>query len=137
VSGERVGFIADQPFKYLGRKIYATLNETVQRTETLERLKFLLGAVDAKPLLGAMKAWLYNNAVVPQLSWPLMVYGFPSSFVDGLDALANGFIKKWFGLPLHGPNPVILYLPREDKGFGMVKLAHHFRSSGAFTQVLR
>ena len=48
VSGEPVGFIADQPFKYLGRKIYATLNETLQRRQTLERLKVLLSVVDGK-----------------------------------------------------------------------------------------
>ena len=120
----------------LGRKIYATPKESLQRTKTLERLKVLLGAVDAKPLLGAMKAWLYNNAVVQQLSWSLMVYGFPISFVDELDALANSFIKKWFGLPLHGPNPVILYLPKKEKGFGMVKLTNYFKDLGVVREHL-
>jgi len=52
------------------------------------------------------------------------------SFVEELDALANGFIKKWFGLPLHGPNPTVLYLPREEKGFAMTKLTHYFKNIG-------
>ena len=56
--------------------------------------------------------------------------------MDDLDALANGFIKKWFGLPLHGPNPAILYLPREDKGFGMVELTHYFQKLGVVREHL-
>jgi hypothetical protein len=136
ISGQPLEFIADKPFKYLGRKVYASLDESIQRADVEARLQFLLETVDGKPILGMMKAWLYNNAVVPQLSWPILVYDFPMSFIEDLDAMANRYIKPWFGLPLHGPNPVIIYLPKDEKGLGMTKLTHYFMSMGVVREHL-
>ena len=56
IAGQSLAFIADQPFKYLGRKIWATLSEALQRSEVMDRLQFLLRTVEEKPLTGMMKA---------------------------------------------------------------------------------
>ena len=130
IAGEMLGFLETAMFKYLGRKVNLTLEESEQREETTERLTYFLETVEQKPLLGAMKLWLFNNAIVTRLSWPFMVYDFPLSFIEELDALANQYIKRWVGIPLHGANPVILYLPRKEKGFGITKLTHFFMNMG-------
>lgn len=128
ISNAALTFIADSPFKFLGRKIYVHLTEHAQLKETADTLVTMLTMVDALLLSGPMKLWLYNFGVVPRLSWPLLVYDFPITAVEDLDATANRFIKNWSQLPLHGPNPVILYLPRREKGLGIIKLVHYYQN---------
>jgi hypothetical protein len=52
ISGEQIGFIADEPFKHLGRKIYGVLSEQNQQEETATKLRDMLTAVDALPIRG-------------------------------------------------------------------------------------
>ena len=59
-----ISFIGDNPFKFLGRKIVATLSETAQRLEMIRLLEKYFAIVDAQFLKGAAKAWLYNNYVI-------------------------------------------------------------------------
>ena len=50
--------------------------------------------------------------------------------LEELDAVANRFIKSWAGIPLYGSNPVLLYLPKTEKGLGVVKLSHYWANLG-------
>ena len=35
-----------------------------------------------------------------------------------------------------GPNPTVLYLPRDEKGFAMTKLTHYFKNTGVVREHL-
>ena len=58
----------------------------------------MLETIEARPLLGSQKLWLYEHKVVATLSWPLMSYDFTISSVRVLQAAAQRFHKKWAGL---------------------------------------
>ena len=66
--------------------------------------------MDAQFLLGAAKAWIYNNYILAYMSWPFLVYDFPQSFADELTPIVNRYLKIW--LKVHHPaSPEIFYLP--------------------------
>ena len=130
IAGQTLEFIKDQAFKFLGRKIFLFLDKQSQRCETRQRLLELLEIVDKCPLMNTHKLWLFNYGVVPRLSWYFLVYNFPLSFVEELDDIANRYIKSWAGILLHGSNPVLLYLPKTEKGLGIVKLSHYWANLG-------
>jgi hypothetical protein len=136
IAGEMLIFIAETPFKYLGRKFYVSLTEHAQKEETRTKLLKMLHSVEKTALSGRYKLWLYNNAVVCRMSWPLMVYDFPLSFVESLYDMANQFVKRWAGLSLQGPNPTIIYLPKKEKGLGIHHLVHFFQNLGVVREYL-
>ena len=122
VSGSPITFIADEPFKHLGRKLYATLTDEHIKEEVLEKLKSMLKVVDDLPVRGTFKLYIYNVGVIPRLSWHLLVYDFTLTFLTQLEELANSAVKKWAGVSRYGTNPILLYLPRKKGGLGIVKL---------------
>ena len=127
IAGKPIAFIEDKPFKHLGRQLYSVLNEARQQADTKDKLEKMLHTVDGLPLRGLFKVWVYNFAVACRLSWPLLVYDFPHTFIVELQALANAYVKKWVGMARYGTNPLILYLPKKDKGLGVVNLVSRAR----------
>ena len=66
--------------------------------------------LDATALKATAKLSIYNNMVMSFMSWPLMVYDFPPSFILKLTKITNRYSKSW--LRLTQPfSPEILYLP--------------------------
>ena len=101
-----------------------------QQTYTKESLEAMLEAVDELQLRGLHKIWVYNFAVACRLSWPLLVYDFPHTFVEDLQRIANAYVKKWVGMARFGTNPIILYMPKKDKGLGVINLEHFYENLG-------
>ena len=58
----------------------------------------LFQAVDESSLNGVMKCWIYNNLLTSKLSWDLMIYNLPVSFVKDLEAICTRNLKKWLGV---------------------------------------
>ena len=130
IAGAPIDFIEDKPFKHLGRKVFGVLNESQQQTDTKESLETMLEAVDELQLRGLHTIWVYNVAVACRLSWPLRVYDFPHTFVEDLQRIANAYVKKWVGMARFGTNPIILYMPKKDKGLGVINLEHFYENLG-------
>ena len=73
-----------------------TFKDTKKRIE--DKLMALFQAVEESGLDGVMKCWIYNNLLTSKLSWDLMIYNLPVSFVKDLEAICNRYLKKWLGL---------------------------------------
>lgn len=43
--------------------------------------------------------WCYQHTLYQQVMWPLKICEVPTSEVCKMDSLANGYIRKWLGLP--------------------------------------
>ena len=52
ISNIPIPFIGDNPFKFLGRKLFASLSETAQRRETIHLFEKYLSIIDAQFLNG-------------------------------------------------------------------------------------
>jgi hypothetical protein len=60
----------------------------------------------------------------------LLVYDFSHTFVEGLQNIANAYIKKWVGMAKFGTIPIILYMPKKDKGLGVTNLVNYYEDLG-------
>ena len=126
VSGKQIDFIRDDPFKYLGVKVYADFSISKIKEETIEKLQSLLALVDGTKLVGWMKLWLYNHYIVTKLSWFLMMYDFSFSFVSSLEKQARRYLKKWSGLA-RCANVQVLYQTHRNKGLNLKNVVTFFK----------
>ncbi|KAI7802934.1 polyprotein, partial [Triplophysa rosa] len=58
-----------------------------------------LTAVDKSGLPGKFKAWIYQHGVLPRILWPLLVYEFPITTVEGFERKISRYLHRWLGLP--------------------------------------
>ena len=89
IAGTPIPFIADEPFKFLGRRVYEDLDERVEQRKLVDSFEDQLLLIDRDSTSGPQKAWMYRHRVLPSLSWPLMVYDFSLSFGKELQKVAN------------------------------------------------
>ena len=130
IGADDIPFLGEEPFKCLGRLIYVNLKDDKIRAKVHDDLVAMLTKVDALPLSGPQKAWIYNHGVVPRLAWPFIVYEFPKCFVEReLMPEVTRCLKAWFGLAACAA-PEILFLSPEMKGLGCVSLLSQWESLG-------
>ena len=55
--------------------------------------------MDKSGLPGKFKAWIYQHGVLPRILWPLLVYEFPISTVQGFERRNSRYLRRWLGLP--------------------------------------
>jgi hypothetical protein len=121
VAGQNIGFIAEEPFKFLGWKVYHHLGESDQKKAVRDCFEKHMDLVDKSNVHGFMKLWLYQHYVVAYLAWPFMVYDFDVSYVLKLERIANRYLKCWAGLYKRSITS-ILYRTRENFGLQLCKL---------------
>ena len=63
--------------------------------QTIEGLQ----AIEAAPLQGRFKVWLFQFVLLPRLLWPLTIYEIGLSVVEKLERKVNLHTRKWLGLP--------------------------------------
>ena len=63
--------------------------------QTIEGLQ----AIEAAPLQGRFKVWMFQFVLLPRLLWPLTIYEIGLSVVEKLERKVNRYIRKWLGLP--------------------------------------
>ena len=64
ISGCIIAFLADDPFKFLGRVFFSNLSDSTQRSLLLQQVKKDMTKLDKIPIKGIAKVWLYNNYVI-------------------------------------------------------------------------
>jgi hypothetical protein len=128
LNGAAFKFIGDDrtPFKFLGQLIWFDLSDDVARERLAGRLGELLELVHSQPLDSWMKVWLYNFYVVSKLSWMLMIYDLPLTFVTKLEAACTRRLKEWLHIIPSCTTP-ILYLPRRYHGMGLQNITVFFK----------
>ena len=126
VAGKQIGFIAHEPFKFLGWKVYHHLGESNQKQVVKETFEEHMQLVDDLHIHGFMKMWLYQHYVVAFLAWPFMVYDFDVSFVLKLQRIATCYLKRWAGLYVRAITS-ILYRPRDMFGLQLCSLVDFYK----------
>ena len=136
-GGQPIKFIGNDstPFKFLGMYVSHDMSDEFARNKLATTLNTLLQQVDQRPLNGWMKVWLYNYYVAPKLSWLLMIYDFPLSIIEELEATCNRYLKRWLGLA-HGASPKIMYVKIQNHGVGIHSIVTLFKRLQAIKLLL-
>ena len=86
--------------RFLGKLIYEAedLKNDGIRNQVTSKLQDLLELTDKSQTNGIMKLWMYNNAILPRLTWEFTIYNFPISFVEKVEAACTEYLKRWAGI---------------------------------------
>ena len=91
--------VLTKEIKYLGKEYNFTLTDRQQMEKTLKTLEDGLKKIDRTRIAGKNKCWIIQNMLIPRLMWPLTIYDFPQSRVEGLERKVTAHLKKWLGIP--------------------------------------
>ena len=94
IDGKEIAYIHSQPVRFLGKLIYEDLKDDGIRNQVTSKLQDLLQLTDKSQINGIMKLWMYNNAILPRLTWEFTIYNFLISFVDKLEAACTISISR-------------------------------------------
>jgi hypothetical protein len=111
VQNEEIPSITTSPIKCLGKWFDASLQDgdNVKKLET--QVKDGLLKIDRSNLPGKFKAWIYQNALLPRLIWPMMLYEVPCSTIEALERVTSRHLRKWLGIPPSFSSVGLLQLP--------------------------
>ncbi|XP_052237947.1 uncharacterized protein LOC127849270 [Dreissena polymorpha] len=99
VQGEDIPSIMDSPIKCLGKWFDSSLSDKANVERIRSQLQEGLKQIDKSALPGKFKAWLFQNALLPRLMWPLMLYEIPTSSVECLERKISKHLRRWLGIP--------------------------------------
>ena len=121
VAGELMAFIGDAAFKFLGRQITSTGDDSAARAKIEKELEGWVAKLDKQPLTGSQKMWIFDCVLMSMVSWDLLIHDMSPSFVDKLGALQTRMYKKW----CHYAKSAVVstfYRPRSHYGLGMKEM---------------
>ncbi|XP_028292553.1 uncharacterized protein LOC114455485 [Gouania willdenowi] len=95
----KIPSLTEKPGKSLGKVFNCSLRDADSTQSTNQELETWLAAVDKSGLPGKFKAWIYQHGILPRILWPLLVYDFPISTVEGFEMRVSRFLRRWLGLP--------------------------------------
>ena len=122
INGETIAYINSEPMKFLGKLIYKDLKDDDIRLRVKQKLNDMLLRTDRCQLNGVMKMWIYNNAIIPRLSWEFTIYNFPITFVESLESTCTKYLKKWAGI-CRSMTVSALYRSRDKFGLQLKRLS--------------
>nr|AAN12398.1 polyprotein [Tetraodon nigroviridis] len=99
LGGTQIPSVSEKPVKSLGKMFDGSLKDAASIRETNDQLGHWLTLVDKSGLPGKFKAWVYQHGILPRILWPLLVYEFPISTVEGLERRVSSCLRRWLGLP--------------------------------------
>ena len=99
VAEQRIPTVSEEPVKSLGRAFDESLTDKSMRGAILQQTIEGLQAIEAAPLQGRFKVWLFQFVLLPRLLWPLTIYEIGLSVVEKLERKVNRYTRKWLGLP--------------------------------------
>ena len=93
----------DPWFKFLGRYLIEELSEKKAKALLVEIVSKAGVLIEAKPLKGAQKVWIWDSFVMAKISWLLLIHDIPPTFVETeLQPEQNRWFRKWLGFPSRG-----------------------------------
>ena len=122
INGANIAYINSEPMKFLGKLMYKDLKDDDIRMRVRQKLSGMLKTTDQCQLNGPMKMWIYNNAIVPRLTWELTIYNFPMTYIESLETTCTKFLKKWAGI-CKSISTSALYRSRNKFGLQLKKLS--------------
>ena len=63
-----------------------------------EKFRGGMKAIDKALVTGVMKIWIYQHMLLQRISWMMMIYEIPVSWIENLEVSANGYLRKWLGV---------------------------------------
>ena len=127
IGGENISYLGGTPIKFLGHWIYVNLSDSETRKMIVDKLTGMLVKVDESVINGIMKCWVYNHLITSKVTWELMVYNLPITFVRELEALCTKYLKSWLGVTRSITNSV-LYRSKDHFGLALKKLSDLFKT---------
>jgi len=89
----------DEIAKYLGTFIQADLHTDRIKVCLSQKFMNMMTQIDARPLTGMMKVWIYEHMVKAKMSWDLMVHDISITWVkEELQPTVDRMLKKWTSL---------------------------------------
>ena len=73
IGGKQITNIHSQPIRFLGKLIYKDLKDNDIRQMVNQRLLSMLNTTEKSQLTGIMKLWIYNNAIIPKMTWEFAI----------------------------------------------------------------
>ena len=111
-------------FIYLGKRYNATMSKETAKTETIEKLKTLLGKITHLTLKPQTKLKILKIAIYPKLNFELKTYDFSKTWItEELDSIIKYHIRNWMQLPISTCIGEISRLPQNKCGLGLPSLA--------------
>ncbi|XP_074527636.1 uncharacterized protein LOC141791255 [Halichoeres trimaculatus] len=99
LAGTKIPSVTEKPVKSLGKMFDCSLKDAASIRATNKQLECWLTTVDKSGLPGKFKAWVYQHGILPRILWPLLVYDFPISTVEGFERRVSSHLRRWLGLP--------------------------------------
>ena len=99
VGDTHIPSVTEKPVKSPGKTFDCSLKDAASIKATNEQLEIWLTTVDKSGLPGKFKAWVYQHGILPRILWPLLVYEFPISTVEGFERRVSSRLRRWLGLP--------------------------------------
>ena len=114
-------------FKFLGTwiNLIPTKNTDVKNFIRSSLSAYFL-AVDAAPVNGFIKLWLYQHYVLAMMSWMFMVHELDLSFALTLERQKSDTLRKWAGI-FQRSDAGALYRSRKKFGLGIKSIGLHFK----------
>ena len=127
IDGQVINYVGSTPIKFLGHWIYVDLGLNKVKQLVRDKLMSLLLVVDESGINGVSKCWIYNNMITSKLSWDLMIYNLPITFLYDLDAICTRYLKRWLGVT-KTITVSVLYRSKNYYGLNLKKLSDTFKS---------
>ena len=115
VNGKLVPAMHKKPSKYLGRMVYPYLGQK-EEADVIVLYKDLLQSTDEIKIDDRKKAWMYENGVLPAMTWHFMIYRFTEYGISQMEACTTKYLKQWLKI-CKSSDPSVLY--RSNKGLGI------------------
>ena len=133
VAEQRIPTVSEEPVKSLGRVFDESLTDKSIRGAILQQTIEGLQAIEAAPLQGRFKVWLFQFVLLPRLLWPLTIYEIGLSVVEKLERKVNRYTRKWLGLP-PALSSVALYSRSTSLRLPLRSIVEEYKLSKIITQ---
>ena len=120
--------IQRKPVRSLGRMIDHTLSDKEQKEALEEGIEDAIKKLDKSDLAGTMKVWGYQFMLLATVSWKLMIYELPMSWVEGMERKINKWLRKWLGISKNITD-VALFCPETPCPLPLRSLVKEFKKT--------
>ena len=132
INGEKIAYIHNQPMRFPGKLIFKDLKDKEVRKSVRQKLTDMLKKTDKSLLNGIMKMWVYDNAILPKMTWEFTIYNLPITYIESWDATCTKYLKRWAGISRCTTNSA-LYRSKKKYGRHLKRLT----TSVKCTQVIK
>jgi len=127
IDGSVIKYIGNTPMKFLGHWIYVDLGLKNIKQLIEDKLNNMFQTVDECGLNGVQKCWIYNSLLTSKLSWDLIIYNLPMSFLKELESICTRYLKKWLGVT-KTITVSVLYRRKDHFGLSLKRLSDLYKS---------